>query len=689
MENEIIEEVSIEEIFTSDSEAIKWLNSIKNPNFQNILNILNKYAEECLKKLSKKDLSEGLDYKDKKKIIGYVRKYLSKQKEFKEKCLIKSTDDGEKEEQEEFKLELFTEEEIKWIQNLTDEDIEKLLSETIEKNQNEENIISKIRKANRFYNMQLKLSHTARIVRVAEEALKQFEGNLNTDLKEIVLISALLHDIGRFYQSQEYDDFNDNRLVIDEERGIKGHSKAGYYYSMMDLFRMNFWGDMADKDLLIRTIAGFVISYHGEPNSKLEKDGVQVNQDALNEIISSDFLNEEGKEIETLNALIKKAYSNAEFIQFDESFEKQKEFIKKFMFQMMLEKGAEAFESLSFDEEHIDKIAANLFEELEKNFVKRLNIAFSTPKDTEQQDENIKELSQYLSEVISKRTDMQFELGNIQEVLTNMANYDVAKSIYAMFKEGATEEEQRMLGALFAFPTTIVTDADKVDILNQLASGTYPINYNPSTYRAFDENDNFIEIEKEEAFKHFFSGNYEREVVLLKGDKENFYKYDGLVKTDNISPLRSALWLINQFIFTNMKNKGSLVLIKDNKFIENIYKQFSEDETVKEILKPYMAYTLHFLDYIAEKENNSYTPDTMQQFCEEAHGIYIENDKLREEYERMLEDNLKENMIITSQEIGKATIGVPTIAKRAVEVAELSENSQNKTNEGEKVGDDN
>ena len=72
MENQIINETSIEDILKDDNEAIKWLNSIDDPKFKNILNILYKYAKECLRDLSKKDLTKGLDKEAKKEIIEKV-----------------------------------------------------------------------------------------------------------------------------------------------------------------------------------------------------------------------------------------------------------------------------------------------------------------------------------------------------------------------------------------------------------------------------------------------------------------------------------------------------------------------------------------------------------------------------------------------------------------------------------------
>lgn len=673
-------EVSIEEIFADDNQAIQWLNSLEDTNLTNAITILNKYAQECLNELGKKDLSQGVDDSEKKKIIINVKRYLTKQENFSNKCLIgQNLNDNEKN-QESFRLELFTQEEIDGIKRLTDEDIEKLSSEKTEENSE---IISKIRKANRFYNMQLKLAHTARIVKVADEVLKQNKGNLNPELREIVMTSALLHDIGRFYQAKEYDDLADGKLKLNKAEHGQGHSKAGYYYSMMDEFRMNFFGDTVDKDLLIKTVAAFVVSYHSESNVALEEAGIVVNEENLSEILDE----------ESLKKIITQAYSNAEYIKLDESDKSQQEFIRKFMHKMMLQKGADTLEALGIDQSRIEE---NITRVLESEFVVDTNNFFETyNKNGEQQnsDLTIEQLSSQLREAISKSSGMQFDTSDIQSILMNMASYDVAKSMHQMFSQKGNIEEEKIKQTLFAFPINIVTDADKIDILNQLACGTYPINYNPSEYKKFIDDKNYVSIPKEEAFQLFEEEN--QDIIINQKDKEDFYKYNGLKREDNISPVRSTLWLMNQFIFTNMRNKGSLMLVRDNRFIERTYEQFSEDENVQKILKPYMAYAMFFMDYISDKPNNLLSPEVMQKFCEEAYSKYKENDKLRAEYEELFEGDLLENrekfleaknnkMVITVQQIGKATINTPTIAKKEAEQVENSENIKVNTKEGEK-----
>lgn len=693
MENHIINEASIEEIFKNDNEAINWLNSVDNPKFNNILNILYTYAKKCLRELDKKDLSEGIDKDDKREIIEKVKQYLTRQEDFREKCLITSSNSNRDE--KEFRLGILNEEEIKYIQKLSQEDIDRISSEDIEENSEQKELISKIRKVNRFYNMQLKLAHTARIVKVSDEILKTFEGNLNPDLKDIILTSALLHDVGRFYQAKEYDNFNDKNMKLDKEEYGSGHSKAGYYYSMMDLFRMNFFSDTVDKDLVLRTVAGFVVSYHSESNINLEDNEIVANEECIKGFGESNI------EGEALDRVIGKAYSTAEFIDFEESDIEQKQFIKKFMQEIISEKGSDTIEAFSFDEDRISKITKNIADALEKGFSAKTNEFFREHNKRQQKEDTditIDELTEELSEAFTKGANIQLDKKDIKRALINMANYDVAKSIYQMFSEKGTTEEERLKGALFALPLNIVMDADKIDILNQLANGTYPITYNPKKYKLFDKDDKFIGmVEKEEAFKSFFEEN--EDIIIMQSDKENFAKYNGLKREDNISPVRSTLWLLNQFIFTNMRNKGSLVCVKDNRFIEKTYEQFSEDENVQKILKPYMAYTLFFLDRVTELENQLLTPELMKEQCEQLWSMYNENDMIKEEYEEIFNGDIlakrekflqeKTKRIITVREIGKATINTPTTAKKEAEQLENGENIKNNTKEGEKITHDN
>lgn len=680
MENQIINETSIEDILKDDNEAIKWLNSIDDPKFKNILNILYKYAKECLRDLSKKDLTKGLDKEAKKEIIEKVKQYITKQKVFRDKCLINSSnniwDINEK-----FRLEIFNEEELKYIETLSQEDIEKLASDDAVIDLNQKEMISKIRKVNRFYNMQLKLAHTARIVKVADEILKNAGEKINPDLKEIILTSALLHDIGRFYQAKEYDTFADKQLKLGKEEYGSGHSKAGYYYSMMDLFRMNFASNTVDKDLLIRTVAGFVVSYHSENNIELEENGISISEGAL------EYFDEEDLESETLKEVIKKAYSRAEFIQYDEINIESNQFLKKFMREMILEKGSDSIEALGFDDEKITEIIANMSKVIDDGFEKKANIFIEDyGKGKQEGESNIDELVEKLNLAINNGTSTIFGETDIKQALINMADYDVAKSIYDMFKEKGSNEEEKIKGALFTLPLNMVMDADKIDILNQLSTGIYPINYNPTKYKKFIDDKNFIQVSKEEAFKLYEEDK--EDVIINQNDKEDFYKYNGLKREDNISPVRSTLWLLNQFIFTNMRNKGSLMLVMENKFIEKTYEQFAEDKNIQEILKPYMAYTLFFLDQVTQLENNLLTPELMKQQCEELLSMYKESKGLKEEYEALFDGDLLKNReqfynkkkVITVQEIGAATIGVSVEEKNNVAQIEKEENKQ-KTDE--------
>lgn len=653
-------EVTIKQILDNEDDAINWLNSIKDTNFNNSLEILYKYAQKCLEDLDQKSLEEEISVEKKGKIITAVKGHFNKQRDFKKKCIIRTSDNKGLSNVEKFRLNLFTEEEIKWIQELNDEEIEKLSSE--EPNESSKEMLYKIRKANRFYNMQLKLAHTARIVKVADEVLKQFEGKINPDLKEIILTSAMLHDIGRFYQAKEFDDFNDRNLVVDEEKKLNGHAKAGYYYSIMDSFRLNYLDDPLDNELLTKTAAAFVVSYHGDANIKLEEANIGITEENLIE----DF------DEEDLKKLFTKIYENAEEIDPSYSNITQQEFIKKFIDEMILEKGIDTFASLDIEESGREEIARKIAVELEKN-----NQKSNTTENTEVSDEAIEKLHNALK----IGTDIDFDLEDIRKVLTSIKNYDVAESIYEMFKEEKVSDgENKIMQTLFAFPIDIVTDADKIDILNQLATGVYPLNgtYNPNEYTLY----NFVKDGKKEecgkfgkdkAFDKYFSNTEKNEIITLKSDKENFYKYNGLDIKHNISPVRTTLWLMNQFIFTNMRNKTSIDIIRDNRFIERTYEQFSEEPNMQKILKPYMAYTLFFLDNVSEKGNNILSGKVMQGFCEELYSEYQENEQLRTQYEALFDGNLLENREQFFEEKTKKTMSLgntPTskdIAKVSIE----------------------
>lgn len=644
-------QASIKEIFKDDKEAIEWLNSIDNNSFKNILNVLYKYAKGCLRELGQKDLSKGIDEKGKREIIEKVIQYITEQKDFREKCLINSFNSNIST-NEEFRLGIFSEEELSYIEKLTKEDVERLASKDIEGNPEQTEFISKIRKANRFYNMQLKLAHTARIVKVADEILKTFGENFSPDLKEVIITSALLHDIGRFYQAKENDTFADGKLKLSKEEYGSGHSKAGYYYSMMDLFRMNFSSNTVDRDLLIRTIAGFVVSYHSENNIKLEENGIAIGEECLKDFEMNG---------EALEQLIRKAYLNAEFIEFNDGDLGQKQFIEKFMHEMALTKGVDTIEALGIDQERICKITENMTVVFDGCFIRNANKLFRENSIEQDGYSYIDELVEKINLAVNIGENNILNKTDIKRALINMTDYDVAKSIYEMFKEKGGIEEERIKGALFTLPLNIVMDADKIDILNQLASGKYPFTYNSNKYKLFEKDDEFVEFEKEDAFKMFFDGK--KDIIINQSDVENFYKYNGLKREDNISPVRSTLWLLNQFIFTNMRNKGSLLCVKDNRFIEKTYQQFSEDENIQKILKPYMAYTLYFLDNIIQREDNLLTPDIMKQQCEELLARYKEDENIRAEYEELFDGDILENReeflatkkkIITVNEIGNA-----------------------------------
>ena len=86
---------------------------------------------------------------------------------------------------------------------------------------------SKIRKANRFYNMQLKLAHTARIVKVADEILKN-ANNVIKYPKEKDEIDLELETFGAELNDKAKVD--ENGLITLPVPNLNGYDFKGWFY---------------------------------------------------------------------------------------------------------------------------------------------------------------------------------------------------------------------------------------------------------------------------------------------------------------------------------------------------------------------------------------------------------------------------------------------------------------------------
>ena len=715
-----------EEILENDELAMQWLmkkiKSNQNTTFGKSANILLKYAQKCLEDLKQKDLSEEQNNID--EIIINVQRYL-KDNKFCNKCLIGN------EKKDEYSLNTVTQEQIDRIQQLTQDQIDALLKS---QNNEDKELIEKIVQVNRFYNMQLKYAHTARTVYMSEKMLEKMNIT-NRTIEDIVLTSAVLHDVGRFYQALEYNTFLDNNLKNDEifkEIDIKDkdHASAGYYYSLMSLLEMNYMnGDISDKEAIIYIIAAFNVRFHNRSNDEMEMfdmpDEIDMSILSLKEL-------EEG--------LIDLIYFNSPLLNIEQ---KHKKYIRKALEEIL---GQEMPEQ----KENINTIINKILEKIDKpsgeeDFLKDIANVFEENKKKEKVDKSINELVEELIELIEEEINIDEGESKYRKILVKtikeMIDYDVAEGICRVFEkikrymdnklhynnskgynnrkdfkelrekyskldvllksdklESLTVHKEfikilreieeindrtipniEKYKVIFAFPFNLLTDADKMDIWNQRALATYPTSYKPKNlpvsilkdmeYEEFfnelgivEEEDKKIIVEKyKENNKEAKDGIFEKgsviapsnyvykyynskkekklEAILTNEDREDFYKYNGM-KRKNLGPIRALLWTINQFIFTNTRTKASLEIIKENRFLERIYQNYTDE--IKEIIKPYLQYSLYYIDEMIKYDSEIFNKKIMQEQSEKIYEQYqkLNDDEKRKYGERLDEDNI-------------------------------------------------
>jgi len=706
----MVEKTEEQKILADDEYAIKWLNGwltsdycIKMEDFNESALVLVEYVKKCTKELAQMQISSEISKQEIKK----VQEYLNDIKFFNKCRKLYQIDNNY-----EIALGICEEVELEEIRNLSKEEKELLILpneklEELKQNENEEqvqriyNIREKIKKINRFYNMMLKYAHTAKVTFISQKTIENLEIK-NNSLKQIILTSAILHDVGRFYQAQNYDTFDDYKMKGKEKEGIDGHAEAGYYYSIMDLFRLNCHSNISETKLMNRIISAFVVRYHQKNNNDLKHLELMLDSKDISSLKMNELMN-----------LIEKIYQNAPLI---ECSIEHRNYIKKFIYEIIVNnynKGTikdinESF-GMSTDtmKDLVDKVAEILDQENEQgeDFVDRTMRFFKN--NAIPTHENDKELNKLVEEVKEAMHSSEFEkIGDesIKFGLQNMADYDVAKAIFEMFLNKDIFEPYK---PIFSFPLSITLDADKIDILNQRALKTYPTVYNPEHYEIkinserilknyktlndvietlniTDESekqrivkDNIIRdeniteesiqemlygdlsnnlIKLKQSFKipsskayEYYNSKYEEdniEIILRKDDEENFYKYNGIknlgkYQDDNTvenNTVRAILWTINQFVFTNMRTKQSFQFIKDNKFIERIYEQYPKE--IRDILKPYIVYTLYYIDKSIENLPELYTSDRMKDNADEIYNSYNQNKK--QEYEEQLNKYMEE-----------------------------------------------
>ena len=439
-----------------DTETIKWLEERSNsvPALGTAWNILKKYYDECKNHLKNIDerVSPFKDIREKSIIYNLVSEVINNNT---------------------FMLEV---EEFLGVKK------EEILDSI--KNRDNEWMIAKIA---RLYNMRLKLGHSARITYIAEEELKNTPKCDNYDLlQRTVLLSALLHDVGRFYQASNYNDLFDSNMKKEEKKIGDldvDHAVAGYYYSLssaLELHKLtNYNNDEELFKYISEAVASVVVKCHQKSNSLMDYFDYSGSYTALN---SSTLLND-------LYDFIGNSYEDAKLMNYDVSKKidsKHKEFIDNFinnMKRILFSKEIDTSYASGFEYDHnyFDYLYLELGDEIKEvmNNSHGLSLDEASDKIVNIINNKINSFSQ------SKLTDEEISSHKktIIDLLSGMVNYDIATSIENTFQKNVNIPNG--VRFLISSSMSMTMDADKIDILNQRALGIYNTSYYVDSFEVF------------------------------------------------------------------------------------------------------------------------------------------------------------------------------------------------------------
>ena len=395
--------------------------------------------------------------------------------------------------------------------------------ENIKRNSEQEWIIAKII---RLYNMYLKLGHSARITYIAmyesDCVLKNNQNISNKNNIELfrntITLSALLHDIGRFYQSAHYNSLVD-REMIKKEGKIDNlnidHAIAGYYYAIASSFELHKLltegNDEEQAKLCMEAIAATVVKFHQKANSAIPHLESSIDSSVLN---STELLN-------SIYNFINDAYSVAEDKKYYVSTqinEKHKKFIDSFISSISniikKEKGSIDFDIADgfLDQDERQKESEEL-ESLSNDLLEKIKLLNR---------DNIDETTDYMIDSFKSRVDdvpeeeiISFKK-KIRNTLEGMLNYDISKSIDDIFIHENERDYQIPDSMKFMLSTSLsmTMDADKIDIFNQRALGIYNVAYNPSQFAIFPtENDSLIDL-----LNNYYKFNMDKNPIIINSD---------------------------------------------------------------------------------------------------------------------------------------------------------------------------
>lgn len=503
-----------------DEIAINWLISFseKDQSFNESTKIFLEYYNKCLKKLEEKELTNQELYENQKYINDAIT--FLKRPYFADKCSTSYVQQN--------RIPLFTDEQLSLLSDIPPELSidEKINAVKTICNCSEREALSKLCKVNRFYNMQLKFGHTARITYIAAKEINALNIQ-NPIVKKTILTSALMHDIGRFYQATHYNTLDDSVIkkqesninINNEESGVidleVDHAIAGYFYSLNDLYALNSLGLKKSSDLITHTISSVIVRFHQIPNSKLKHfeykaNNLELDNESTKEIIA--FLIENYKKASVLTRQKSKFDYDDEHILFIDKIIHEIVSTKR---KKMVDDILKATSFFTQDKRELDKIFETINkiydkketekEQIEKEIIKYLETAHQTP------DAQLLEIIvEKIKEEINKAAGLEIiKSTEIADIIKQLANYDIASSIEKSFKSknSIPNEVRNIISASL----NITMDADKIDILNQRAIGIYNTPYNPESYSIYvPKNMSLCDI-----LNTYYAFNLNKEELLL------------------------------------------------------------------------------------------------------------------------------------------------------------------------------
>ena len=411
----------------------------------------------------------------------------------------------------------------------------------------------------RLYNMRLKLGHSARITYIAKSELDSMDisGNIDTNnldlFRSTVILSALLHDIGRFYQAINYNTLSDPEMKRSEKKIgdlSVDHAVAGYYYaiaSFLELHKLSNESSDAEKARFIKeSIAAFVVKMHQQSNNMINYYDYTGGADVLNSASSDLIYN-----------FIDSMYDNAKLMNYSVSFDEQhKAFIDAFISKIKDYIGTKNIDysiasGFNFDSSLTDELYNKLREDISV-VLKSANLSDVNKISSD----IVNVMNNNLKGIANNGFDEEFEEqihDEIVNLLSNMLNYDIAASIDNEFKNNSNIAD--IIKFYISRSLYMTMDADKIDILNQWASGLYNSSCLPETYEIFPVEGRSLKDMLNEFFKfNINEGNFEIDNNLLCVLNS--------MSSDVLKGLESYLSEFNIF-----EKKNNKLKIKNNIFI--------------------------------------------------------------------------------------------------------------------------